>query len=222
MRSISRASFAGSLVLAVFAGFVDAIGFVLSGGLFVSFMSGNSTQAGVEASSGDSQTAIVALCLVVGFVFGVFAGRFSSLRVGRVVRMGGRIMGLGVTLACATLLVAMWPDPGFSLAALASVMGAMNTLFIIDGRAQVAITYATGTLVSLGIGLADHLLGRSRGGWIRPFLLWSSLTAGALTGALCWRAAGIWSLIFAAVGMCALGAAQMVRARHLRHRAARV
>ena len=215
MKSISAASFAGSLVLAGLAGFVDAIGFVLSGGLFVSFMSGNSTQAGVEASSGELTTAGVALSLVAAFVAGVVLGRVMSLRI-RGANLGVRIMGLGVALFAATGAVALWPDPGYSLASLALVMGAMNTLFVADGRARVAITYATGTLVSLGLGIADRLAGGGRTPWVRPLLLWAAITAGALSGALVWRIIGIWALPVAAVGLLLVGVAQLARTRYSR------
>ncbi|MFT2628471.1 DUF1275 family protein, partial [Escherichia coli] len=43
MKDVDRGSLAVSAVLASVAGFVDAIGFLDTGGLFVSFMSGNST-----------------------------------------------------------------------------------------------------------------------------------------------------------------------------------
>jgi uncharacterized membrane protein YoaK (UPF0700 family) len=199
------------VVLAGLAGFVDAVGFILSGGLFVSFMSGNSTQAGVEATRGDLRVAAVAICLVGGFVLGVMSGRLLGIRLPRV-RMGGRILGLGVGLLAATALVALWPRPGFSLAALAAVMGAMNTLFVVDGRARVAITYATGTLVSVGLGIADHVAGVRRGGWARPLLLWAAITLGALVGALAWAVMGLWALVLAATCLVLLGVVQMIRA----------
>jgi uncharacterized membrane protein YoaK (UPF0700 family) len=66
-------------------------------------------------------------------------------------------------------------------------MGALNTLYLADGRARVAITYATGTLVSVGIGLAELLTGGGRTAWRRPLLLWSSLAAGAIAGAFVHR-----------------------------------
>ncbi|MGO2634267.1 MAG: YoaK family protein [Galactobacter sp.] len=210
MKTVSRAGFGGSLVLAGLAGFVDAVGFILSGGLFVSFMSGNSTQAGVEATSGQPQVAAIALCLVGGFVLGVMSGRLLGLFLPSV-RMGGRILGLGVGLIGATCLVWVWPQPGFSLAALAAVMGAMNTLFVVDGRARIAITYATGTLVSVGLGIADHMAGVRRGGWARPALLWAAITVGALVGALTWAAVGLLALVAAATALLLLGVVQMIR-----------
>jgi uncharacterized membrane protein YoaK (UPF0700 family) len=203
-------AFGGSVALAALAGFVDAVGFILSGGLFVSFMSGNSTQAGVEGTRGDVQVALLAVCLVGGFVFGVMLGRLLSLLLPSV-RMGGRLLGLGAALLVGNCLVALWPEPGYSLAAVAAVMGAMNTLFVVDGRAKVAITYATGTLVSVGLGVADRLAGVRRGGWIRPLLLWAAITVGALVGALAWAVVGLWSLTVAAACLVLLGVVQMAR-----------
>ena len=71
MRTVPRVAFAGSVALALLAGFIDAIDFVLSGGLFVSFMSGNSTQSGVEFITGAVLKGVVALTLVGGFLSGV-------------------------------------------------------------------------------------------------------------------------------------------------------
>lgn len=210
MKTISKAGFAGSAVLAWLAGFVDAIGFILSGGLFVSFMSGNSTQAGVEGTRGELHVAGVAFCLVGGFVVGVVIGRLLGISI-RTVGMGGRILGLGIGLLLATGAVTYWPQPGYSLATLSMVMGAMNTLFVVDGRARVAITYATGTLVSVGLGIADHLVGQRRNGWQRPLLLWAAITVGALGGAGAWALLGMWALVAAGAVLCLLGVAQMIR-----------
>lgn len=45
------------------AGYVDAIGFLMTGGFFVSFMSGNSTRLGIGLAEGSSRngSSIVAL-----------------------------------------------------------------------------------------------------------------------------------------------------------------
>ena len=219
VKTISDAAYGGSILLAGIAGFVDAIGFILSGGLFVSFMSGNSTQAGVEASQGLFLTASIALCLVVGFILGVVAGHLLGIWFGQV-RVGERITLLAAVLAIASAIVALSPDSGYSLVALSAVMGAMNTLFVADGRARVAITYATGTLVSFGLGIAEHLTGRSRGSWIRPLLLWVAITVGALVGALAWRMIGLWALGVAVLGLASIGVTQIVRSRRRRQSSA--
>ena len=215
MKTLSDAAYGGSVLLAAIAGFVDAIGFIISGGLFVSFMSGNSTQAGVEATQGALLTATVALCLVIGFVAGVTAGHVLGIRFPGV-RLGERILLLSGALAAGSTVVAVWPHSGFSLVALSAVMGAMNTLFVANGRARVAITYATGTLVSVGLGLAEQLTGRGRGQWLRPLLLWVSITVGALIGALAWYLLGMWALGVATLGLALIGAAHLVLRRRRR------
>nr|WP_255529516.1 YoaK family protein [Leucobacter edaphi] len=199
------------------AGYVDAIGFVLSGGLFVSFMSGNSTQAGVEASRGSLTIALLALALIGGFVAGVVAGRILSL-ANHESRIGERLVTLAVALFGATLLVVLWPDPGYSLTAVAFVMGALNTLFVADGRARIAVTYATGTLVSLGLGVADQIAGRSRGTWIRPLALWLGITVGAVIGAFALAWWGPRAILLASGVLLALGAVQIARDRAARRR----
>jgi uncharacterized membrane protein YoaK (UPF0700 family) len=60
--------------LSALAGYVDAIGFLHLGGLFVSFMSGNSTRMGVSLAEGHFQAAAEALGLIVLFVLGAAGG----------------------------------------------------------------------------------------------------------------------------------------------------
>src|SRR5260370_35851177 len=73
-RNISLAS-----ALSALAGYVDAIGFLHLGGLFVSFMSGNSTRMGVSLAEGQWLHAAKALGLIALFVTGPAAGRLIVL-----------------------------------------------------------------------------------------------------------------------------------------------
>ena len=61
------------------AGYVDGIGLLHLGGLFVSFMSGNSTRMGVSLAWGHWLGAIEALGLVALFVVGAAAGSLIVL-----------------------------------------------------------------------------------------------------------------------------------------------
>src|SRR5581483_10521311 len=54
--------------LSALAGYVDGIGFLHLGGLYVSFMSGNSTRMGVSLAEGDFQAAAQASGLIALFV----------------------------------------------------------------------------------------------------------------------------------------------------------
>ncbi|HRQ61269.1 MAG TPA: YoaK family protein [Alphaproteobacteria bacterium] len=62
--------------LAVLAGFIDALGYLSLGGIFISFMSGNSTRFAADFSSGaDWRAALIPLGIIALFVIGVMAGR---------------------------------------------------------------------------------------------------------------------------------------------------
>ena len=66
--------FALAMALAALAGFVDAIGYIHFHQLFVSFMSGNSTQAMVAAAQGDWSALGVLARTILLFVLGVTIG----------------------------------------------------------------------------------------------------------------------------------------------------
>ena len=69
-----------ALCLASLAGFVDAIGFIKSGGLFVSFMSGNSTRMAIGIAE-VARTGLSAAMLISLFVLGVFLSAVIADRV---------------------------------------------------------------------------------------------------------------------------------------------
>ena len=202
MRRVSRRGWAISLALSIVAGYVDGIGFIETGGFFVSFMSGNSTQAGVELSAGEGVRALFPLFLVAAFVLGV---ALAAAVVGERPRRRAAAVG-GAALAVG--LCAVWgasaPGVLWRFDPLALAMGALNTLYLAEGRARVAVTYATGTLVSLGLALAALVTGRSRTAWRRPFFLWGSLAGGAVIGAFVHRFWGGGALVVAASALAVL------------------
>ena len=57
----SRRNLALACTLSALAGYVDAIGFLHLGGMFVSFMSGNSTRLGVSLAQGNWSNAAEAI-----------------------------------------------------------------------------------------------------------------------------------------------------------------
>src|SRR5271167_2449840 len=75
----SRRNIALACALSALAGYVDAIGFLHLGGLFVSFMSGNSTRMGVSLAEGNFQPAAEALGLIALFVIGAAGGSLIVL-----------------------------------------------------------------------------------------------------------------------------------------------
>ena len=168
-----------ALGLAGLAGLVDACGFVVAGGYFTSFMSGNTTRMGVELVEKPA-LALAPLGLIAAFLTGVITGALIGRRVrGRHKRV---LLGLVAALlgAGAGLLAAGFPVP--FLAFSAAAMGLANNVFSRDGEVTVGVTYMTGALVRFGQGLAARLAGEPLPSTRGYGLLWSALAAGAATG----------------------------------------
>ncbi len=179
------------------AGYVDAVGFLLTGGFFVSFMSGNTTRLAIGVARGSAAAGFAAgliALFVGGVVLGTLAGRWRPARRHAVV-----LLLVTLLLAAAALVDAAG---GGRLAVIPMVlaMGAENTVFAEDGEVRIGLTYMTGTLVKLGKRLTVALLGGDRFGWLPYLVLWSGLLAGAIAGALAFRAVGpdaLWAAVAA-------------------------
>ena len=198
----SRRNVALACALSALAGYVDGIGFLHLGGLFVSFMSGNSTRMGVSLAQGDWSNAAAALGLVALFVVGAAAG--SLIVFGR-----GANRQPWVLLAEASLLAvaALCHTVGVSNAAVAAMvlaMGLENAVFQIEGGAGLGLTYVTGALVKVGQLLAAALTGGARWAWLPNLLLWAALVAGSVCGALAYHWINLGAIWFAAGAALAL------------------
>jgi uncharacterized membrane protein YoaK (UPF0700 family) len=167
--------------LSALAGFVDAIGFIQSGGFFVSFMSGNSTRLGVGVALHAMDVAAAA-GIILAFLAGVVSGgligaRFEERRPAAVLLFIAALLGAAALLRFSGILA-----PAIALLALA--MGSANAVFERDGEVRFGVTYMTGSLVRVGNGIASVILGRGGNGWTGYLLLWLAFVAGAVTGAL--------------------------------------
>ena len=196
--------------LSAAAGFVDAVGFLLTGGFFVSFMSGNTTRLAVGLAE-ITRAAPVAAALIGLFVGGVIlgtaAGRLAGSRQ-RPVMLG--LVTLGLTAAA--LAHALGAGP-LAVCLLALSMGAENTVLSEDGEVPVGVTYMTGALVKLGQRLALIPFGGDRWAWVPMLLLWLGLLAGAACGALAFARLGGGALWIAAAAMGLLTLTAAARAR---------
>ncbi|MDN6352276.1 MAG: DUF1275 domain-containing protein, partial [Corynebacterium sp.] len=65
-----------AMSLAAVAGYVDSIGFMFYGGVFLSFMSGNSTRFAVSFVEGDAELMLLAGQCIGLFMAGVILGAF--------------------------------------------------------------------------------------------------------------------------------------------------
>ena len=161
--------------LAALAGMVDAIGYLRLGHLFVSFMSGNSTQLAVAVGGGDLTEAAVIAELIALFVLGAAAGQvLAGFTGGR--HLTWVLVAVAVLLAIAAVLGTS-PEP------MVLAMGALNASVQRVGKIAVSVTYVTGTLVKLGQGLGDFLTRRSTGWtWLVQASPWAGLIVGATIG----------------------------------------
>ncbi|QGP80900.1 YoaK family protein [Sphingobium sp. CAP-1] len=185
--------------LSALAGYVDVIGFLRLGGLFVSFMSGNSTRLAVGMAQGGT----VAAC-AAGIIALFVAGAALGAIVARIAGQWRKPALLGLVAALLALAAGV---TGLSVPMMALAMGTINAIFLRDGEVSIGVTYMTGTLVKLGQGIGNALTGGDRTGWLPYMLLWAGLMTGALLAAFLqptlsvdplWPAAA-WTLLLALV-----------------------
>ena len=200
----SHRNIALACALSALAGYVDGIGFLHLGGLFVSFMSGNSTRMGVSLADGDFRPAGQALGLIALFVVGAAAG--SLIVLGRSTYSQCQVLLVeGGLLAAAAIFHALGRGD-FAVAAIVLAMGLENAVFQIDGGSGLGLTYVTGALVKVGQLLAAAATGGARFGWVPNLLLWAALVLGSLCGALVYNRINLAAIWFAAAAALALSA----------------
>jgi uncharacterized membrane protein YoaK (UPF0700 family) len=179
---------------AAMAGMVDAIGFLASGGFFLSFMSGNSTRLSIGLAQSAPYVFMVAaliISFVGGVIWGSLTGNGKSTAVNK--RQAMILAGISVLLFFAPILADFgWLLPAICVAAFC--MGAENTLYERDGSVSFGLTYMTGALVKIGQGLATMLRGGAKTAWLPYLFLWMGLIGGAVIGASIFTRFGFFSL----------------------------
>ena len=190
------AQLALGVALTAVAGYVDAIGFLTLKHLFVSFMSGNSTQLAVSAAQGSRSNAWLAAALVVCFVAGVsLAHLFHTWTQG-----WHRPVTLGTEAVLLTLGSLLPVRPMILAVPIALAMGMQNSVLHKVGETKTNLTYVTGTLVNVGEKLVDAFKASDTAGrwaWAPYLLLWTGLVSGAAGGAYAYQGLQIRALLIA-------------------------
>jgi uncharacterized membrane protein YoaK (UPF0700 family) len=199
----SSRNIALACALSALAGYVDGIGFLHLGGLFVSFMSGNSTRMSVSLAEGQWLPAAEAFGLIALFVVGAALG--SLIVLGRSAYCKCWLLLAEGGLLVAAALCDAFGRPDAAVVAIVLAMGLENAVFQIHGGAGLGLTYVTGALVKAGQQIAAALTGGPRFGWLPNLLLWAALVAGSLCGALAYHWINLAAIWFAAGGALALG-----------------
>lgn len=204
MKTLDRSVVGLAVGMSALAGLVDALGFLELRGMFVSFMSGNSTRLAVNLAGGD----LAGAQMVGGILLLFVAGMFGATVVGHFVP---RRHHIGLILALVAVLLAAafgshlagwhW----LTIACMTLAMGAENAALQRDGEVVVGLTYMTGTLVKVGQKLAQAVTGGPRFDWLPYLMLWLGLVSGGIVGALIYDKAGLNGLSIAAVTAAGLG-----------------
>jgi uncharacterized membrane protein YoaK (UPF0700 family) len=192
----SRRNLALACALSALAGYVDAIGFLHLGGMFVSFMSGNSTRLGVYLAEGHWSNAAEAIGLIALFVTGAGAGSLIAF-TRSVYRQCWVLLAEASLLAAAALFYTLGA-PSLAVAAIVLAMGLENAVFQGEGGAGLGLTYMTGALVKVGQLAAAALTGGPRLAWLPNLLLWAAMVAGAVAGAYAYHWFNLSAIWFAA------------------------
>ena len=212
----ARAQGGRAAVLALIAGYVDAYAFV-NHKVYVSFMSGNTTQAGLQAGQEKLAEAGYNLLPIPLFVVGVVVGAFlvHASPCPRLSRLFGLVAALLVVGLAAAYLVP--PASWFSITILSLAMSIMNTTLTRVGGQSVSLAYVTGDLNQLGQQLALAVkrvpVSNAQGSWdthgLRAAMLagvWSAFLVGALLAGAATARFAAWTLLPPTLVLLALAA----------------
>jgi uncharacterized membrane protein YoaK (UPF0700 family) len=206
--------------LALIAGYIGAYAFIRYK-VYVSFMSGNTTQVGSLAGQGDFTAAVPALLAIVFFVVGAFVGTLIGAAGWR--QPYRLLFGLTTALLVGDIALTQFvtsPASEINIALLSLAMGLMNTALSHVGAQSVNLVFVTGTLTTmarhLALALTHAPLPESQGEWdthLRRGLLllglWTALLVGAILGGAVSHL-GVGVLIIPAVVLAALAAFRSV------------
>jgi uncharacterized membrane protein YoaK (UPF0700 family) len=185
------------------------------GHLFVSFMSGNSTQFAIAIAGVSWGRVSMAGGLVGLFVVGVVGGRSLALAA-KNWRRPVILIAESALLGAAALVPLSGARPAYLMAL---AMGGQNAVVHKAGQTRTPVTYVTGTLVSFGERLADALcFSGPAGAWVPYLILWIGIVCGGAMGGIAYAAWGIRALLLPTGGVLAVAAATGARAWRRRPR----
>lgn len=177
-----------AICLALTAGYLDGYGLLVLG-TYVSFMSGNTTMAGLRTGQANLIAAVSPAVAIGSFVAGSLVGNLvTHCRL----RHAHRVL-FGLIAALLVIVLQLGTDGAFknlNIAALSFGMGLVNPALSQIGAEAVSLTFMTGTLSRIGSHLALALkrapVPASEGPWDNHLYraridaqLWASFISGA-------------------------------------------
>ena len=210
----TRAQWALAIFLALIAGYLDGYGLLFLG-VFVSFMSGNTTTAGLKSGQFNFHAAVPSAIAVLFFVSGSF---FANLISQSKLRHSHRMIFFAVAGLLATVVALErhgLSNAAAEIAMLSVAMGMTNPALTKIGGESMSITFVTGTLNRVGghlaaavarkplpelHGLGDSHLARAR----IDASVWSGFLVGAALSGMAGPHFRLWALLPPCVVMIAL------------------
>jgi uncharacterized membrane protein YoaK (UPF0700 family) len=202
-----------AVALALVAGYVDGYALRVFG-IYVSFMSGNTTLTGIESGQGHFLTALIPALAIAGFVVGSFVGHWF---VHSEVKHAPRLLFLASAVLIAGFIATnlyMSAHANLSLPMLSMAMGMLNPAVTRVGREPVSVTFVTGTLNKIGnhlaLGVRHIRLSDAQGPWDTHFYraaleasLWVGFLSGAVLSGAASRYFGVVELLPASIALLA-------------------
>ena len=203
-----------AMSLGLICGYVDAYT-LLTLKVFTSFMSGNTTSAGMKAGQAE-RTAWHDFLPIPCFLLGAFLG--ALLQQKKTPRATALVLlEVASLLAVGAIASRVLPEPSLRVVLFSVAMGVLNTTLSRVGGQTVNLGFVTGDLKNLGEHLAGALSGEplagSQGAWDthgrRAFTLstvWTSFLIGAFLGGLLANRLLGWTLLLPIAGLVLLAA----------------
>jgi uncharacterized membrane protein YoaK (UPF0700 family) len=209
------APIAVAVILALTAGYLDGYGLLVLG-TYVSFMSGNTTIAGLNSGEGKFHAALPAAIAILCFVSGSFLG--NLLTQSKIRHSHRLIFGIIAVLLATVAGLELYglSNAHAGIAMLSLAMGMLNPALSRIGAESVGITFMTGMLsrmgghlasaaggkpVTEGKGPGDSHLARAR----LDATIWAGFLVGAALSGMMRSHFRLWTLLPPFVVVIALG-----------------
>jgi uncharacterized membrane protein YoaK (UPF0700 family) len=204
---------------ALIAGYVDSYA-LLNFGVYASFMTGNTTSAGLFAGQHNFHQAGHSLlpipCFVLGIVLGTLLARTYKRQDHGLARVSALVAAM-LAVATAAAYFA-WPT-WLGVVILSVAMGLMNTSIARVGAQAVSLGFMTGDLNSmaqhLALGIERAPVSEAQGSWDTHWsratllaVLWTTFLCGAVLGSVLALRIAYWTLLLAAAMLLILSLAE--------------
>lgn len=189
-----------ALSLTCMAGFLDAVGYTHLAGLYVSFMSGNSTRLGIAIAEGDGQILMPCGLVIIGFVAGAFIGSSIGDTISRFKLTA--ILATEIALLLLTIALSLITSSYAALLPICVAMGIQNAAHETIAGVELGKSFITGFLFNFGKALS--LRAQGRGGVAQVWVYgasWSALLAGVVLGSLALGHLGLTGAMSVAAGV---------------------